>query len=257
MNVLPRQSWTPTIPAPSIGADFQNGLNYNRRPKGISIHTPPVVQQTSGTAPVLVFSELHDSARSLGRSDIDYNLGVTNNADGIWNLRGLQNVSSASPDPDFNAEFLSVFVVVGTEEKPTDNLLRNILDARRLVLSRYPEASKVDYRDCYNPYLQALFSKAEFWNMPPPSSSTTPVEEFVLPDPEIPGSQSVRVFDLQEQLGYWRYYRVRSDGIYNSQTIDAVKALQADLLDGGHYYYGIDGIYSDHLRRSWLKFLNT
>jgi hypothetical protein len=256
MNVLPRSSWTSHNTRSAVVADQFNGTTYNRKPIGISIHTPPVVQKTSDKDPVEIFQTLGTEAFIKGLSDIQYNLGVTNNADSTWNLRGLQNVSAASPDPNYNSEFVSIFVSCGTEEKPPDHLLRNLLGARRLVVSRYPSATQVNWTDCYNPYLKAIFSKPNFWEGGILQTPDIPCSEFSLPDFELhAGQEGVHVFDLQEQLAYWRYYRTRVDGKYNSQTIDAVTELQADLIDGKLYFYGIDGIYSDHLRRAWMKYL--
>lgn len=258
MIVKPRYAWTSQVPSPTIGADIQEGLRYNRKPVGITLITPPVIQDTYGMDPQLLWNAFMKESHSVGRSDIDFNLGVTNNADAIWNLRGLQNVSSATPSHTYNTEFLSIYLSIGTEEKPTDHLLRNVLDARRLVLSRYPTAAQVDWQGCCNPYLQAIFSKNPFWEGAALQAlGNSPVGNFSLPDMQLhPGQTGVQVFDLQEQLAYWRYYRTRCDGIYNAQTIDAVIELQADLLEGKLYYYGTDGIYSDHLRRAWLKYLN-
>lgn len=251
MNVLPRSSWTSHVVSPSKQADVIQGLETFRHPVGISFHGPLVRQSVERTNPVGIFEDLWKSAISYGHSDIDYNLGATGH--GIYSLRGISNKSSASPDRDFNGSYVSTYLCIGTAEKPTDALLRNVLDARRLVLSRYPTATTVDFREVKNPWLQELFQLGSFWR----DEETDEASPAYLPEVELALHQTgIHVQELQELLAYWGLYRKRVNGIFDVQTEDAVIDLQANLADGGYYHYDTDGVYSEQLRIAWMKYLN-
>lgn len=258
MKVIPRQEWTSQPCRVNGGSDKVTDLAWFRNPVGIEFVSTPHNLLLNEISPAVHYGSLLDEALSLGHSDIDYNLGVAGNVNGVWCLRGLQNKSSFSTDPNYNALFVSVYISIGSEEKPTDTLLRNVLEARRLVVSRYLSAEEIQFGRIANPYIRAIFSKRGYWEESLLKSGSK--EPFVDPlpiPPLIPGHVGVHVQSLQEQLAYWGYYRVRVDSVYNIQTADAVTSLQADLKDGGYYYHELDGIYTDHLHRAWLKFLES
>lgn len=256
MIIHPRHKWTTRPCSENLGADHITDLPFYRRPLGISFHSTPHDLLLNDIDPAKHFAAIYQEDIGIGYSDIQYNLGVAGNVDGVWNLRGLQNKCTVSVDFRTNAEVLAVYVSIGRWEKPSDTLLRNIVDARRLVHSRYVLASRV-IDHTHNPYLNQLFTKKGFWE----GAFTPPVGNFPafsLPATDLSiGQNGVNVQDLQEQLAFWGYYRVRVTGVFNTQTQDAVTALQADLKDGGYYHYGLDGVYTDHLRRAWLKFLEA
>lgn len=252
MNILPRIEWTAESCRINVGTDYFSDLPYYRNPpvgiKFIAVNSNII---HTNTDPRKFFKEDLNFSLQRGKSDICYNLGVAGNVDGIWNLRGLHNKSAYSSNPTINDTLLTVRVLCGTGEKPSDQLLRNILDARRLVLSRYPRATEIA-EFSGNPYLREILSKDWFWNG---GSHSSPVGIY-LPDFHLEvGMQNVQVQELQNALAYWGYYKVRVDGIYNLQTIDAVTQLASDLKVGGYYHYQTDGIFSDRLRRAWLKFI--
>ena len=257
MIVFPRSKWTSLTVKSNQAADNITGLPYFRpvEVRGIAFYNSALYRNFLEANPVEIFGGLLNDSLLQGHSDVDFNIGVTGHVSGVWCLRGLNNKSSVSLNPSHNSAYVTCYITLGPTEKPTDTLLSNILDARRLVLSRYPGATRI-VEFSGNRYLEYLFGKEEFWES----------DEFVrnlpttyeLPIPELSlGMQSVHVQDLQELLGFWGYYKVRVDGVYNMQTSDAVTSLQADLKDKGLFYYDLDGVYSDHLHRAWLKFLES
>lgn len=251
MNVLPRSSWTSHVVSPSKQADQYDGLDTFRHPVGISLHAPLVRQSVERTNPVGVFNELWQAATASGHSDIDFNLGATN--DSVYSLRGLTNKSSASPDVGFNSSHVSIYVFIGTTDRPSDQLLRTILDARRLVLSRYPTATSVDFREIRNEWLKRLLVKNNYWNTPVGSPSPAYLPEYELSR----GQSGIHVQELQELLAYWGLYRKRVDGVFNVQTEDAIIELQANLTDGGYYHHDCHGRYDDALRIAWGKYIDV
>lgn len=258
MIIFPRSKWTSRTVKSNPAADNFSGLAFYRsnEVKGIAFYCSELHKNYLDCSPVEEFNLLLDYGLAQGHSDVDHNLGVTGNVTGVWSLRGLSNKSSASLNPNYNAAYVTCYVTLAPTEKPTDTLLGNILDARRLVLSRYPGATQI-VEFSGNRYLEAIFGMKDFWDEAIISSPTQPTT-FELPPPSLNlGAQSVHVQDLQELLSYWGYYRVRVDGVYNMQTVDAVTSLQADLKDADLFYYDLDGVYSDHLHRSWLKFLES
>lgn len=258
MIVLPRSKWTSRTVKSNSAADNFVGLPYYRdvEVRGLAFYVSPFYKNFLEANPVEEFNLLLDAGLQQGHSDVDYNLGATGHVNGVWNLRGLTNKSSAGGNSNFNSAYVSCYLTLGPTEKPTDTLLRNILDTRRLVISRYPRATKI-VEFTGNPYLEYIFGQQDFWKE---TLLELPVESgtFELPiAPLVPGTQNVHVQDLQELLAFWGYYKVRVDAVYNMQTVDAIVSLQADMKDKGIYHYDLDGIYSDHVHRAWLKFLES
>lgn len=241
MIVYPRRAWTASVVKSNSVADGFTGLPYYRRhPVGIELYSSPFDMDFLELDPTKEFNSLLTEGFGSGHSDIDYNLGVSLNTSGVWSLRGLYNKSAASRDYLVNSAYVSVYLVIGKNERPTDQILRNILDARRLVLSRYPEASEVVIQS-QNSYIRDLVPE-----LLDSEVETEPVFDFP-PAPLSVGMQSVHVQDLQELLAFWGYYKVRVDGVYNTQTVDAVTALSADLNEGE-----ITGEYTEGLRQSFI-----
>lgn len=259
MIVHPRIEWTTTPTKVVMGADPYTGLPYFRKNEvaGIKFYSPTSTRRYLDSNPSDIWKELHQEALNVGLSDTAYSLGVAGNVSGVWNLRGLHNKPASSNLHLINNSFISVYLAIGAEEKPTDTLLRNVLATRRLVVSRYPTANLLDSEEVNNPWLQVLFGKESFWRQRLLAeeddyfTDALPVGELEV------GQSSVHVQDLQEQLSYWGYFKTRVNAEYNVQTADAVTELQADLKDGGFYHYDLDGKYSDHLHRAWVKFLES
>lgn len=252
--VHPRSSWTTHPARITTGIDSHNGITTFRTSqiKGVRFVQSAYDEILQNRDPAVEFRRLfsHDFT-DMGHGDITCNLGVAGGVQGVWNLRGLSNKPADHPNSSKNCTHVSVYVLSGTNEKPTDVLLRNILDARRLVVSRYPMATGVDASGL-NAYLQAILG-AEL-----PVGEFSP--EFVNPLPPYPiypDRHDVHVQSLQDQLAYWGYYRVRSDGWYGPLTVAAVKELQADLIDYGYYNYpkNIDGLFEQRTHNSWLRFI--
>lgn len=254
MKIFPRHKWISHVVRSNPGSDIYTGLPYYRakEPVGIVLMDSGVDTENVSLNPVDTFKGLFHEAVNLGRSDIAYNLGVTTNTSGVWNLRGIHNKSTAEFDPVSNSSYLSVYCVLGKNEKPTDQLLRNILDARRLVLSRYPGATTTVVQT-KNFYLQQILKKEVFWKerLLPPVESIPSLDLVEISCSE--GMQSVHVQELQEQLAFFGYYKIRVDGVYNVQTVDAVRELQVNLHEAGLFHYEWDGVYTEHVHRAWVK----
>ena len=250
MNILPRQSWTSKIPRSNIAADRITGIPTFRFPVGINFITPVWNYTFAEQDPVEFFNHELGKALAEGESDIKYNLGV---ADHVYTLRGLANKSSYSDYHSNNNTIVTVLVLLGKNEKPSDQLLRNIVDARELVLSRYPTCTGV-YEYNGNTFLERILSTKEFW-----CRRNWEVTEPILPQHPLEiGTESCHIFDLQEQLSYWGYYRKRVDGRYGTRTEDALTALKADLYDGGFYQHeDFAGHYDDRIATAWLKYLEA
>lgn len=251
MRILPRHSWTNKIPRSTTGADRFHGQPTYRFPVGINFITPDWNYIFAEQNPVEFYEAELAKALAEGESDIKYNLGVAGN--GITVLRGLANKSSYSMHHTNNDSILTVLILLGQKEKPSDALLRNVLAARELVLSRYPTCTGI-YEYNGNPFLERFLSNRNL-----PTQLSFPVERAVVPEyPILYGTESCQVFDLQEQLSYWGYYRKRVDGRYGIRTEDAVTALKADLYDGGFYQHeDFAGHYDDRIGTAWLKYVET
>lgn len=254
--VHPRSNWTSQPARPSIGTDGGNGINVFRpnQVKGIHFVSDPTDEVLQNKDPAVCIRRLfHHDFIDMAHGDITINLAVSGGVRGVWNLRGLANKSAYSSNSDDNLSYVSVYVFLGNRELPTDVLVRNIVDARRLVLSRFPEATGV-ISDGNNPYLTELIKNLGEL----PVGDYEP--EFVNPLPPFPinpGRHDVHVQNLQDQLAYWGYYRVRCDGHYGPLTQAAVVELQADLADLGYYYKNFDGLYGSYTHQGWLRFLKT
>lgn len=267
-KVLPRSDWT-AIPAKgNTGADEFDGLpNYRAEEvKGICVHWPGVNTVYANKNPASVFEGIRkNDMGAKGYGDIMYNLGVAQQVEGVYTLRGLTNKSAANGNASLNAQYVAILCLVGIEETPTDLLLNNLKDARKLVLGEYPNATAIvghgDIRPggtaCPGKYLNALIKKADFWldTQPAPVPEQKPPAPFVdnlPPAPLNPGDRNVNVTDLQNNLAYWGYYKVRVDGSYGPLTVAAVKQLQDDLRVQGKYRQAVDGKYGRYTRAAWV-----
>lgn len=247
-----RAKWTSHTVWDASRADAITNQPWFRNPKGIIFYSSPMLLDYSRLDPSAEFEQLrHEATSRLGLSDIRYNLGISGGTDGVWNLRGLQNKSSASSLSSDNDELVSVFICAGSEEKPTDALLRNILDARRLVLSRYPGAASVSYAGP-NLYLKKVIGTEDFFEKE--VEKVTPVGNFSLPLDS--GYKNVHVQALQEHLAFWGYYRIRVTGEYNIQTVDAVRELQLDLKDKGLFDREANGVFTLRTGQAWERSLS-
>ena len=123
MKVIPRSSWTSSYPKPNSGTEGQEGLPNFRASEvlGISICQPDVTSLYLERDPYPIFDTIRKEDLNIrGYGDIQYNLGVTSNVEGVFSLRGLCNKSIAHSRPALNAQYISVLALVGNDERPTD-----------------------------------------------------------------------------------------------------------------------------------------
>jgi hypothetical protein len=269
MTIHSRSEWTSTPARGNTGNDDTDGMPNFRAAEllGICVHYTGVNTNYQGRAPAPVFENIRkQDMGTKGYGDIMYNLGVAGNIEGPWILRGLTNKGAANGGTASNNGYLSVLCLVGENEKPTDLLLQNLQEARRLTLIKYPHATKVvghkDVRPtaCPGIYLDPIIKNPEFWKgtiIPPqPKPPTKPAYVCKLPPaPLQEGDKNVHVQDLQEALSFWGYYKVRADGNYGPLTRASVKELQADLKDAGKYRKNLDGQFGKYTRDGWCAFL--
>jgi hypothetical protein len=130
---------------------------------------------------------LKTSTNFTGVSDINYNYAIAQNVEGVFVIRGALTKCS-------NSEDLRVLMLIGKDEKPTDNLLAN---------------------------QQSL--QFEKNGLPPVGSNETPTTNMRL------GDKSVHVFNLIEWLTERQYYTSRNDAVFGPLVEHAVKRLQLDL----------------------------
>ncbi|MET0787534.1 MAG: peptidoglycan-binding domain-containing protein, partial [Paenisporosarcina sp.] len=148
-------------------------------------------------------------------------------------LRGLCNRSPKS-------DRITILVLLGLDETPTDILLENLAAAEQLVTARWPGGLDIEGE--------------ELKSIPLP-----PVGNFnfqcQLPTTYNFNEPSVHIFELIEFLAYWGYYKGRNDGIYGSITRQAVRELQADLREGNLYHKRIDGVYGRYTREAFCTYM--
>lgn len=247
MKVIPRSVWTALPPKPTVGTEDLDGLPNFRNVKGIRIVQPGTSTFYVERDPKQIFNTiLKEDFNIRGYGDIQYNLGVATNVEGVFCLRGLCN---RPPGAFFN--YISVLALVGNDEQPTDLLLQNLVDALVLVLGKHPKASNRLYRTT-----DSLSSVIEKYVSPPVGIKNVSVPEIPNIN-NIEAFSSVHVFDLIETLSYWGYYSGRNDGVYGPICTQAVRELQADLKEGDFLSKRIDGLFDRQTREAFESFLNS
>lgn len=268
-KIIPRSSWTSSSARGNTGADETDGMP-DFRPneiKGICVHYTGTDVEYATRNPGTEFEKIRRTdVNSKGYGDIMYNLGVAQQVEGVYTLRGITNKGAANGSTDTNAQYLSILCLLGTYEVPTDLLLDNLRSARKLVLGKYPDATaivghyQVRATGCPGEYLKNIIAQPSFWDQasPVPPVIEKPTEAFSCDLPPAPlsaGTRNVNVTDLQNMLAYWGYYNARVDGDYGNITVQAVKRLQDDLRVSGKYRHNIDGQYGRYTRQGWCLLL--
>jgi hypothetical protein len=218
----------------------------NFRPRevaGISFFTPDIDTLFVERDPFSFFETQRKEDWSVrGYGDIQYNLGVAPNVEGVFSLRGLCNKSAAHTNRLLNSTHVSILVLLGTKEQPTDLLLQNIVNAQKLVTGKWPEAVDV----------KGTLPVGDFFSMDMPKESS----QFKCGMTETFSEETgVHVFELVETLAYWNYFRGRNDGTYNELVRQAVRELQADLKEGNLYLKRIDGKFGRYTREAFCLYL--
>ena len=252
MKIHNRSTWTALLPKLTVGTEAMDGLpNFRSEVKGISIVQPGTQALYVERDPRQFFQNfLKEDFNIEGYGDIRYNLGVSSNIEGVFCLRGLCNKGYASSSENINSEYVSVLALVGDDEKPTDLLLQNLVDALVLVLGRWPNASNRIYKTT-----DALKEVVEKYVSPPVGNFSS---QFNYDMSQVYSTEaSIHVFDLIENLAYWGYYKGRNDGVYGAITTHAIRELQADLRLSGLYKGNIDGQYSNSTREAFGLYLAT
>ena len=236
MKVYARSEWTSTYPLATTGTEDMDGPPFFRNVSGISLFTTEEAGLFVELAPFPYLEQTRKASYSIkGYGDIAYNLAVAPNVDGVFCLRGLCNKSPAGGN-----SHVSILVLLGSEEPPTDLLLQNLVSARALVQAKWEQATDVQTTLPFN----------NFWDVKPASLQAAPnVTNSFTQD------TSVHVFDLIETLSFWGYYKGRNDGVYGPVTRNAVMSLQADLRDARLYLKRVDGHYGRYTREAFLRFL--
>ena len=244
MRVFSRQTWTGLIPQSNTGAEDTPGTpNYRASElQGIKIFKPEVYARFVDRDPHKYFQTLLKTDFQLnGYGDIQYNLGVAPNVNGIFILRGLCSKSAAG-NKEERSKYISILALCGEEERPTDQLLYNLIQARTLVLGKYPAAKEI----------LSLLPVGNFWDLELPRETNQ--FQCALPTSYTCGND-VQTFDLIEALAYWNYYKGRNDGIYGNITRQSVMELQADLAESRLYLKRVDGLYGRYTREAFCLFL--
>jgi hypothetical protein len=214
-----------------------DGPPFFRNVDQISLYTPDEAALFVELSPYSYLEQMRKKDYTLrGFGDIAYNLAVTPNVEGVFCLRGLCN-----KPPVGSPTSVSVLVLLGNEEPPTDLLLFNLIQAKQLIQARFPNATQINSKLPFK----------DFWE------TKLPEQEKLLPNLTNSFTQttSVHVFDLIEQLAFWGYYKGRNDGVYGPVTKNAVSQLQADLKDGRLYLKRVDGLYGRYTREAFLRYL--
>jgi len=280
MIVFPRREWTATLPE-RAGVDLADEIDglpnfVASEVKGLAVHYFGSTLDLGHRDVRNVFEQArHQDMDVKHWSDIMYNLGAPNNEEGVFELRGLVNKGAANggttekPARYNNAQYPSVLCVLGATEKPTDTLFNNLLWARQLLLSKYPNATDVRPHFYFKPtqcpgdgVVSVAFNKDHtmkktFWNQTPPED---PKPVYVCPCPQIPlteGAQGQEVYNLQALLAFFGYYTAKQDGHYGNITRWGVALLQNDLHNAGYYPYNTDGYYGPKTIEGWCKLLNV
>lgn len=255
MKVYPRSAWTSYLPRETLHADRVDDLLYFTKSsvQGIMIHADLGPYPLLNRDPAAHFDAIRkDHVTRLGFSDIRYNLGVGPRDTGVWELRGLTNKGSGSDTPEFNNRFLHVYSQLGLDEKPTDAMIEALLNARKLVLSKYPNATKVvghtGYHskpvNCPGEYLQQVV-ESNIWDETVSDISEAYVPELTFSE----GMETVHVFSLISFLNYLGYYSQKNSGKYDAGVRQAVRELQVDLKEGGFYKRSVDGQFGPYTRK--------
>jgi hypothetical protein len=280
MTIYARREWTATLPE-SAGVDLADEIDglpnfVEKEVKGLAIHYFGSTTDQGHRDVRNVFEQARKQDMDVKHySDIMYNIGVANNEEGVFELRGLINKGAANggttkkPAKYNNAEYVSVLCVLGATEKPTDTLFENLLSCREFFLSKYPNATDVRPHLYFRPtscpgdqVLSVAFNKDHtmkqtFWNQTVPEK---PVSEYVCTIPQIPlseGSVGQEVYNLQAHLAFFGYYGVKQDGVYGNITRWGVALLQNDLHRAGYYPYNTDGYYGPKTIEGWCKLLSV
>ena len=247
MKIISRSQWTSAYPKSNTGTEDTDGLpNYRSKDVNtIFLATPNLETQFVERDPYLFFEQQRkDDLSRLGYGDIQYNLGVAQNVDGVFILRGLCN-KSAAQKPKENNNSVSIYCLLGNQEKPTDLFVDNLTNAKSLITSRFDSAAGSIVGN------EALMNIIN--NSPPVGKSSAEFRCSLTAtfSPET----SVHVHELIESLAFWGYYRGRNDGTYGPVTLQAVRELQADLKDLNFYHKRIDGKYGRATREGWCLLL--
>lgn len=263
MKVFPRSSWTSHLPSETQRADRVDDLLFFSKNivRGIMIHADMGAYELLNRDPNAHFDTIRRNDVGVhGFSDIKYNLGVAPRVEGVWELRGLVNKGAGSDTPEFNSRYIHVYCQLAADEKPTDVMLQNLVDARHLVLSLYPNATEVIGHTnhgsrtvvCPGEYLLQVV-ESSLWDSEPTVSTEGEVPSVGGRE----GDQSIHVYSLISMLNYLGYYRQKNTGKYDSGVSQAVKELQVDLKEGGFYKRTIDGHFGPYTRKGWNAYLST
>lgn len=262
MKIYPRSTWTSHVPREGQHADSVDDLLYflPSSVKGIMLHFHGGAYPMLNRDPAGHFETLRHQHVAAGYSDIKYNLGVSPRAEGVWNLRGLMNKGSGSNKTSCNTNYIHVYAQLAAGEMPTDTLLKNLVEARNLVLSKYPDATEIVGHTVYDnkpvtcpgEYLQKVVG-SEIWNVSP-----VDIGNFYIPDLSYSsGEQNVHVFDFIDLLNYLGYYRAKNSGKYGAEVQQAVREFQVDLKEGGYYNRTIDGRFGRYSQKGAGRLLKS
>jgi hypothetical protein len=238
MKLIARSEWTSIVPKSTVGAEDLDGPPFLRTNdvKGFQVFRPDEQALFVELNPFSFIERIcKENFTQLGYGDIQYNLAVTPNVDGVFCLRGLTNKSPAFANKARSNNYISVLCLLGNEEPPTDLLLKNLSSCRELIQSKFPNAQDI---------LCPLPTDFPFKQSSAPSLPNVFTQD-----------SGIHVFDLIEVLSFWSYYNGRNDGVYGPVTTNAVMLLQADLRDGSFYRKRVDGIYGRYTREAFLNFL--
>lgn len=257
MKVITRSQWTASYPKPTVGTEDQDGLPNLRVSEvtGISLCQPDVYDLFVERDPFKYFHSLEKEDYTVrGYGDIQYNLGVASNVEGVFCLRGLCNKSVAHTRKDLNSRLVSILLLLGNDERPTDLMVRNLNFAKHLIQGRFPNANETFLgrtTGAFKQVAESIFSEA-----PPVGQKTSSTFNCQLSN-TFSTETSVHVFELIETLAYWGYYKGRNDGVYGQITRQAVRELQADLRLGNLYLKPIDGQFGRYTREAFCLYLKN
>jgi hypothetical protein len=266
-KLIPRSAWTAYPAKGNTGNDDIDGLPNFRSDEllGTCVHFTGTDRNYQELDPAVEFEKIRRvDMGSKGYGDIMYNLGVAGNVEGVWTLRGTTNKGAANGSATVNAQYVSVFCLLGRYEQPTDLMLENLRNARKVILYSWPNAQGIVGHDqvrpggteCPGMFLIPIIHTPGFWDqVNPEPPAPVPFVCELPPAPLSEGTKNVHVQDLQNQLAFWGYYTARADGDYGPITRHAVRLLQADLSAAGKYRKEIDGQYGRYTRDGWCALL--